>query len=235
MQINRFIRMWLFAIAISLLSTACSGPQSLRLRSEVDSLAAPEARGKTHFVILPGNKEVNEQDLQFLEFKSYVEKVLATRGFSKASSLENGDVVLFLSYGVGPPETQQYSYDVPVWMDSGYYYPYYRRSRFYSGVSAYTQRIESYTTYKRYLVLEAYDMAQYRQEKLVQIWKTSVNSSGTSADLRLVFPYMAAAMQPYIGSNTGHMVSIDIDEQNPLLRELLWPVVQSSPVAVPAK
>ncbi len=235
MQSNRFIRLRMSALAILLLSTACSGPQSLRLQSEVDSLAAPEVQGKTHFVILPGNKEVNEQDLQFLEFKSYVEKVLATRGFSKASSLENGDVVLFLSYGVGSPEAQYYTYDVPLWMDAGYYYPYYRRSRFYSGIPAYSQHIESYTTYKRYLVLEAYDMAQYRQKKLVQLWKTSVSSNGTSDDLRLVFPYMAAAMQAYIGSNTGHMISIYIDEHNPLLRELLWPAAQSSPAAVPAK
>lgn len=234
MQIKRYIGLWFFAVVVSALLAACGGSQLQRFRSEIDALAAPEAQGKTHFVILPGNKEVNVRDLQFLEFKSYVEKVLATRGFTKAGSLDDGDVLLLLNYGVGPPEAQYYTYDVPVWMDAGYYYPYYRRSRFYTGVSAYTQRIESYTTYKRYLVLEAYDMAQYRQNKWVQLWKTSVSSSGTSADLRLVFPYMAAAMQAYIGSNTGHMVSVDVDEQNPLLRDLLWPAAQS-PAAAPEK
>lgn len=226
-----FFWRFVYGIAIVLLLNACSGAQPMRFRSEVDSLAAPEASQKKHFVILPGNKEINEADLQFLEFKAYVERALVSRGFSKATSLKDGDMVLMLSYGVGAPEIRQYSYDVPVWVDSGFYYPYYRRSRFYGGVNTgYTQRVESYTTYKRYLVLEAYDAAPYREQKLLQLWKTNVTSTGNSNDLRLVFPYMVAAMLPYIGTNTGHMINTDIGEFDPLVRGVIMPPAQQSPI-----
>lgn len=209
---------------VSLLLVACATtPQPMQVHSEVDALATSDAEAKRRFVILPGNKDIKEQDLQFIEFKAYVEKVLGNRGFIKADTLQNGDVVLFLSYGVGEPQAYQYSYDVPVWYDMGFY-PYYRRYRFYSGMSAqyYTQRIATYLVYRRYVSLEAYDMAAYlKQQTPQQLWKINVQSQGPSNDLRLTLPYMVAAMQPYIATNTGHMLSVDIDEYNPLLKDLL--------------
>lgn len=216
--------------------TGCS-VQPLQFRSEVDSLAAADAANKKRFVILPGNKDTDEHELQFQEFKAYAEKALSNRGYSKANSLQDGDVVVLLSYGIGSPENHQYSYETPIWGDiGGYYYPY-PRSRFYGympvqGVTGYTQHIESYTTYKRYLLLDAYDMQSYRQQKMVQLWKTSVSSDGTSNDLRLAFPYMVTAMLPYIGTNTGHMIRVDVDEFNPQLRDLLGPF--QPPAAPPA-
>lgn len=221
----------ILVLALFALLTACSTtPRSLQFRTEIDSLAAVgDRRSSMRFVLLPGNPGANDQDLQFIEFKSYIEKILANRGYSKAGSLQDSNVVMFLSYGVGAPEMHQYSYEVPLWNDMGYYYPY-RMSRFNRGyypgygVGGYAQRIESYTTFRRYLLLEACEKEAYlQQQQRRQIWKTSVQSSGASDDLRLVFPYMAAAMQAYIGSNTGHMVTVDIDETDPLVRSLLGP------------
>lgn len=239
MRLNTRLSM-LFAAVMTL--TACaSGPAPMQIRADVDALASEEAKQKQRYVILPGNKDINEQDLQFIEFKNYLEKALASRGFIKAASLQEGNVVIFLSYGIGTPETHHYSYEVPVWGDVGYYYPYSRRSRFYSGfgympmqgITGYAQRVESYTAYTRYALLDAYDMGPYlQQQKLVQLWKTRVESKGTSNDLRLTFPYMVTAMQPYIGTNTEHMVATEVDEFNPLLRDLLG---ISSPPQTPSK
>lgn len=210
-------------LIFSLLLTGCAtAPQPMRIRSDVDALAVNDAQSMRRFVILPGDNGLKEQDLQFIEFKAYVEKVLAKRGFTKADSLQNGDVAVFLSYGVGEPQAYQVSYDVPVWNNMGFY-PYYRRYGFYPSMSPYyTQRIETYMLYKRYLSLEAYDMEAYLQRKTPkQLWKITVQSRGTSNDLRLTMPYMLTAMQPYIGTNTGHMVIVDVDEFNPLLKSLL--------------
>lgn len=64
-------------------------------------------------------------------------------------------------------------------------------------------------------------MAAYLQQKTpVQLWKVSVQSRGQSNDLRLIFPYMVTAMQPYLGTNTGHMLTVIVDETNLLLKDI---------------
>ena len=209
----------------SLLLTACaSTPKLLKISSEIDALATSDAQQKHHFVILSRDKGVREQDLEFIEFKAYVEKALISRGFVKAQTLQEGDLVLFLSYGVSAPQTYQYTYDVPAWYGAWGWgtYPYFMRSWYYPMSPYYIQRFQSLLIYRRYLSLEAYDMAAYLQKKTpIQLWKINVQSQGVSNDLRLVFPYMVAAMQPYLGFNTGHMVTVDIDESNPLLQDIL--------------
>jgi hypothetical protein len=222
---NNYLRAILIGIFCMLLSGCATAPQPLRIRSEVDGLTSVDASLQRRFVILPADTQVNAQDLQFLEFKGYVEKALAQRGFIKVEQMQAGDVVLFLRYGVGDPQMRQYSYDVPIWNDFGYaYYPYARRGRYYPayGVAGYTQHIETYTVYRRYLTLEAYDMASHLQQQTPkQLWKVNVQSQGQSNDLRLVFPYLVTAMQPYLATNTGHMQTVDIDEANSLLRDIM--------------
>lgn len=231
-------RIVLLAITV-LLAAACStAPRPLQFRTEIDSLVANTgSQLNTRFFVLPGNSGINESDLQFIEFKTHIEKVLANRGYSKADSLQDSNVVMFLSYGIGAPEVHQYSYDVPMWNDMGVYYPY-RMSGYYRGfypgfgwgMAGYSQRTESYTTFRRHLALEACEKDAYvQQQQRKQLWKTTVQSSGSSNDLRLVFPYMAAAMQAYIGTNSGHMLAVDIDENNPVVRSLLGPIPPSPP------
>lgn len=221
LQMTKRLRRIALCILLTTLSACASGLRTLQIRADVDALATSEAQSKRRFVLLPGNKDINPRDLQFLEFKGYIEKSLLNRGFIKVEQLQDGDVVLFLNYGTGEPQLQQYSYDVPVMNNFGYY-PYYRPYRYYSGMAyGYTQHIETYTVYKRYLTLEAYDMAAYLQQKTpVQLWKVSVQSRGQSNDLRLIFPYMVAAMQPYLGTNTGHMLTVIVDETNLLLKDI---------------
>lgn len=237
----RFVSLLLRMLAFSalLLMAACATtPRPMQIRAQVDALAVNDANAKHRFVILPANKELNPQDLQFIEFKGYVEKALKNRGYIKTEILSDADVVLFLSYGVGEPQMQQYAYDVPIWDDFGYY-PYSRRYRFYPratyGFMGYTQQIETYTVFRRYLVLEAYDMDAYLNQKTpIQHWKVSVQSLGQSNDLRQVFPYLVTAMQPHMGSNTGHMLTVDIDEFNPLLRDILLGNPNRLPMSSPA-
>ena len=230
---DTYLRALLVIIGCLLLTACATSPKPLQIRSDVDALATSDAQGKHHYVILPGTKDVKEQDLEFIEFKTYVEKALSNRGFNKAATPQDGDVVIFLNYGVSEPQTYQYSYDVPGWYGFGGTYPYFRRSWYYPMSPYYTQRIETYLMYRRFLSLEAYDMEAYLQNKTPkQLWKVYVQSQGLSNDLRLVFPYMVTAMQPYIGSNTGHMVTVDVDELNPLLKSLLFSQPNKGPSPV---
>ena len=69
--------------------------------------------------------------------------------------------------------------------------------------------------------MDAYDVASYKQDqKMNQVWKTNVISTGSSNDLRLVFPYMAIAMKPYIGSNTGRKIEAEILADDPQVIQL---------------
>lgn len=223
-MLTKFSRVCCLSLAWLLLNACSTTQQSLVIRSDIDALATPEAQNKRHFVIVPAKKDINPLDLQFLEFKGYVEKALQQRGFVKVDELQQGDIIVYLNYGVGEPLTQQYTYDVPIWNDY-VYYPYSRRFGLYPrmsyGIAGYTQRVETYKVYKRYLTLEAYDMAAHlNQQAAKQLWKISAQSLGQSNDLRFVFPYMVTAMQPYLGNNSGHMLTVDIDEFNPILRDI---------------
>ena len=88
-------RVILLIVGVFLLTACASSPKPLEIRSDVDALATSDAQSKRHFVIFPANKEIKQQDLEFIEFKTYVEKVLSKRGFVKANTPQDGDVVSY--------------------------------------------------------------------------------------------------------------------------------------------
>ena len=208
------------------------GCASTRLAVSVDSLASPTAESKKKYVLLSDSRDIDANNLQFQEFSNYIEQVLHERGFVKQAKLQNADLAIFLSYAVSAPQTQQYSYSVPTWGQTGV-----SSSRTYGTVSSYggvanftgttnytptygvtgsTTHSGTNTTYTRSLTLTAYDAHVYlTNQKMNQIWVTSVSSTGTSEDLRLVFPYMASAMKPYLGTNTGKRINVQIPSDDP--------------------
>ena len=55
---------------------------------------------------------------------------------------------------------------------------------------------------------------------MVQLWTTTVTSTGSSGDLRRVFPALAAAAKPYIGTNTGQIVEVELPENGKAMMEI---------------
>ena len=226
----------MLAVCAALLS-GCIAVQPKQFHSSIDSLAKPKATEKKRYVLLPGGKDVNVGDLQFQEFASYIDKILIERGFIKAPTFQEADVVIFLAYAIGDPQTYQYTYSLPTFGQTGISsantygtVSSYGNSATYSGtttytptygVTGYTTRIASDTAYTRFVSLDAYDIATYvRENKLNQVWKTSVVSTGASNDLRLVMPYMVAAMKPYFGLNIGQKIEVNILENEPIIQRL---------------
>jgi hypothetical protein len=186
---------------------------------------------------LPGNKDVSADDLQFREYASYLELALAERGFKKAADIKEADAVVFLAYGIGDPKTNYYSYSMPVWGQTGVSGAYtsgnlnlYGNSATYSqsttyiptyGVTGYTSNLASHTTYTRYIFVDAIDNLAFKQtQKMLPIWKTSVFSTGSSGDLRRVFPVMVAAMKSYLGANTKQSITVNLDENDPEVQKI---------------
>lgn len=235
MILPRNIILWFILIA-SLLA-GCASVRPTYYQSNVDSLAQDDATTKKRYFLVPGNKDVEMSDLQFKEYAAYVDKVLAEKGFIKVSSAPEAEVVIFLSYAIGDPQTHQYSYSLPVWGQTGVSSAstygtasVYGNSAAYNGtttyspsygVTGYATRVGSITTYTRFLLLDAYDEATYKREKkMSEVWKTTVVSVGTSNDLRLIFPYMAASMEPYMGTSTGQKVLVQLRANDPAVQAL---------------
>lgn len=224
-----------FLIAVLALLQACAvGPQ---FHVNVDSISAPEAVTKTKYFLLPGVKDVEVGDLQYREYAAYVERALMSKGYSKASSFTDADIAIFLGYGIGDPDTRQFTYSLPTYGQTGVSSANtygtvntYGNTATYSGTTTYTPtygvtgsttHTGTQTTYFRYMWLDAVDLDEYRKtEKEIQLWKTTVTSTGSSGDLRQVFPILVAASKPHIGSNTGKKVKVILSEGDKRVTEI---------------
>lgn len=135
----------LFFFMIAVLSGCATVRPQRQYHVEVDSLAAPTAREKHTYLLLPGNEGITWDDLQFQEYALYVMRVLNSQGFISADKAEDADVAIVLSYGIGDPKTRQYSYALPVWGETGVSSSHtygtataYGNSAYYSGTTTYT-------------------------------------------------------------------------------------------------
>ena len=226
---------FVFILMLILLMAGCASVPKYHVN--VDSLQAPDTDNRKSFILLPGNKNTSANDLQFKEYAAYINRALISRGFVPAESIETAQLAIFVVYGIGDPKQHQYSYSLPVWGQTGVSssttygtlstygnYGTYSGTTTYNptyGITGYTSHVGTYTTYFRFLVLDALDLSEYKKSKKeVQLWKTTVTSTGSSGDPRRVFPVMVAASKPYTATNSGHQINIEIYENDPNIREI---------------
>ncbi|MEI7541734.1 MAG: hypothetical protein WCJ94_00570 [bacterium] len=205
---------------------------------QIDSISDMTAVSSKIYQILPGNKDISATDLQFKEFAGLLVKTMSMQGFVLASAAKHAELEIYLSYGVGDPETHTYSYSTPVWGQTGV--DIYTQSsqtnnsdntgtNQYSitsvqpqyGVTGFASQIGEYTSYKKYIIIDAFNAKNGKPgEKLQEVWKTSIAASGRIKELRKIFPALLAASVKYIGTNTGEEVSVDIPEDSELIKQI---------------
>jgi hypothetical protein len=211
---------------LMIIMQACAGIP--RYVVDVDSINSPGDGTKNRYVLLPGEKDVNSENLQFKEYAAYVDRALSAKGLVKANDFNDANIAIYLSYGIGDPKEHQYVYSFPVWGQTGFYSSY----RYVKNADSDTYRtIVTYTptygivdsdihtatiiTYQRFLILDALDLdASRTTEKKVQLWQTTVTSIGSNGDLRLAFPIMLGAAKEYIGTNTGKKMKVTLFEND---------------------
>jgi hypothetical protein len=222
----------LFALALAL-ALILSGCQATApsFNVNVDSISVPASNELKRYILLPNNEGVNVDNLQFQEYAGYVERALTDQGFVKATDFDDANVAIFVGYGIGDPQTNQYTYSIPTWGKTGVsssntnstvnaygntatinstttYTPTY-------GITGSTTGTRVSTTYTRFLFVSALDLNQYKiNGQTKQIWKTSVISTGSSGDLRQVLPILVAASKTYLSKNTGKMINVSIKEED---------------------
>jgi hypothetical protein len=222
----------IFAVLSAMaLVSSCTTTKTFRV--QVDSIGSNVYGAEKTYIAVPTDQEVSADDLRFREYAGYLQKILAEKGYREVASSEEANIIVYLTYGVGDPETHTYAYSVPVYGQIGVTvtpghpmpppspgmppsrppFPHY--SPIYGIIGSKTE-YENYTTYFRYCKIEAFDLKSLRetnQEK--QLWSTIITSRGSSDDLRYAMPYMLAAAKDYIGVNTGTKIEVTIDEKDP--------------------
>jgi hypothetical protein len=231
---NRIFNISIISICMIILISCATN----RVAVSVNSLAEPDSFQKNRYVILSNMEGVDSSDLQFKEYSGYIDNILNEKGFTKASSPDDAQIVIFLAYGMGGPDAHQQTYSSPVFGQTGVsssttygtvssnrggtatysgttnYTPTY-------GVTGFTEHVKTRITFTKGIILEAIDVSTFKNEKkMVPVWKVYVMSIGSSNDLRLMFPFMAVAMKPYIGINTGKQVIVGIPENDPQVLQL---------------
>ena len=172
-------------VSILVLCAGCATMGEPEFNVNVDSLAVPAAQARRTYVLLPGNESVTWEDLQFQEYAAYVMRVLNAQGFIAAEKADDADLAVILSYGIGDPQTQQYTYSLPVWGKTGVSSSQtygtataYGNSATYSGTTTYTPsygitgystQTGSVTTYFRHAQITGYDFKEFRAADVVKL------------------------------------------------------------------
>jgi hypothetical protein len=90
-----------------------------RFQIDVDSISTPAANEKKRYLLLPGNKNIPHDDLQYFEFTRYIEKAMGEKGFARVGTPEESEVIVFFTYGIGNAEKYLSSYTIPHFGQTG--------------------------------------------------------------------------------------------------------------------
>ena len=221
---------------LSILLNSC-GPKGInyyargnsRYVIKVDSYGSYDLKDKT-FIVASGMNNVSDDDLKFKEFSSIVNKALVRQGAIKASNINNADILILVRYGISDPNTYQEIITTPIIGKTGvassttkYGYTLYGNlasqttNSYNYGVTGSYNTAVNHTDYTRYCTLNAYDVKSKSDNV---IWKTNINSTGSSGDLRKVFKYLINGSMDLYGVNTGEVYNINVntsDNLDPLL------------------
>lgn len=218
-------RYTLIFVALGLGSCGLGPP---RFNVMVNSIADSSIQQRSSYVLLSGDEDVSESSLEFKEYAGFVHRALRSQGFVEAEDQSQAETAIFLTYGIGDPETRAYTYSVPTWGQTGIAssttygtvstyggYGSYSGTTTYTptyGITGYSSRVGYSTTYFRFAEITAFDIHSFQGPESSPAWKTTIGSVGSSGDLRRVFPVMVGAAMQYLGSNTGQIVEVNLRE-----------------------
>lgn len=208
-----------------------------KVQIRVDSLASSTARSKVAFYVMPGMPNLQPEELEFREFKYQAEQALLYEGFTMSADASSAEIAIFLSYGIGQPQVHYETITSPTFglVPDGSYSvntqsqtfgnTTYSSSSVHQGqhlaVTGYETQVRTRVRYDRFLTLSAIDVAYYKATgKIGEVWRTTVTSTGSSDDLRRIFPVMMAAAMRRFAITTRGKVDVEIREHHPRARFL---------------
>lgn len=211
-------------LAFFCLGACASGP---KYNVNTSSLASPDVSNYKTYELWPADNTVQANDLQFIEYTTYIERAFAAKGFERVDFDEEPEIVVLVGYGIGEPKEHSRTYSIPTFGQTGVSssrttgtattnvygsssyatgYTNYNQTTTYTptyGITGYATGQQNYTTFTRHISLSGY-FADF--EVPSDVWKpafeTTITSTGSSGDLRHVFPIMVAAAADKIATST---------------------------------
>jgi hypothetical protein len=199
-----------------LLSASC---QSSLYKIDIDAVSKTDFQAGQTFTLQTSGE--NKDPLLKGQFEDYIVRGLTKKGFTQSESSVS-DIVIHLDYMVSDPYAVEYSYNSPIFGQIGFYTSHSHghvdsSSGFHSvhttykphyGVTGYVTRTGSYTHYTRSFSIEALAYGSASPEDI--LWRTTAKSSGSSDDLRKVFPMLVVGCWEVFGEDTGGVRRIDL-------------------------
>ena len=226
----------LLAIGLFLFVAACATGPTYNVATS--GLASPKISQAQTYTLWPMNEGVQPSDLQFQEYSAYVARALNSRGFNMAQEDETPDMVVLLGYVIGEPEKHVQSYNIPIFGQTGIAsstttgtantnvygtssyatgITNYNQTTTYTpsyGITGYNSGVQTFTTFTRFIMLSA-AFFDAESEDWEPAFETTITSTGSSGDLRQVFPVMVAAAAEKIALNTGQAEMVSLGESDP--------------------
>ena len=160
---------------------------------------------RSTFVISPTKKTLPKSDPEFLEYSSYLTRVLSQKGYRPVKAGQAADFEVALDYGISNVATK---------LEAS------------SGIGVETTVVNhkpvtysypaTFQRYSRFVQVDAFDLKAYRSSKQwKQAWTTKMLSEGYTKDMRIIVPRMLAAGYNYLGHDSGRVHCVGVNETDP--------------------
>ena len=150
-------------------------------------------------MLLPCDRGAVSDEKAFAGFGLEVKRALKGLAYTEMPSIDEADIAVLLSYGLGEPGAAC----VPVTRPAAGL-PYALVAARGTGRSGLAPRgtLSGGTVYRRYLMLLAVESGPYRAGKVVPVWKAVAESRGYLSNMEVIFPALLASVTPFIGRTT---------------------------------
>ena len=218
--------LWNLSLGAGLLLGGCGSVYNVSVNS-FDDLGS---NGLRKYYVLPGNPGVTEDDFEFFEAKDYLGRLLQTKGFQPTETLASAETAIFISYGLGQPQTFTSTYSVPIYGQTSAGGPTNYNIVTYgtngpqvatgtiwqqptNGVVGQQTQTTSTTVIPKWVRIEAIDIAEYKRTGHAKsIWVAVAVTSDNSPDLRRELPVLIASARDYIARSSGQVMSFGIND-----------------------
>jgi hypothetical protein len=224
-------------ILVALFLVGC-GP---KIAVRIDSIVAQgTVLQEKNYILHSGMKGTSVDDLYFREYGKYFLEVLKRNGYRQVNQPEDADLAIYFSYGITGGMEIHYTYTRPVYAIVGGETVDIRETETdaagrkvkttktvtipsTSRVVGVETRRESYTVFTAHAVLQAEEIHGTEGQtgnSMEALWKTTITTTSKLDDLRRIMPIMAAASVPYLGKNTGEIVTVELRDGDAQVLEM---------------
>ncbi|KPK14272.1 MAG: hypothetical protein AMK69_29185 [Nitrospira bacterium SG8_3] len=218
-------------ILVALFLVGCSPKIAVRIDSIVAQGTVLQGR---NYILYSGMTGTSVDDLYFREYGTYFLEVLKRNGYRQVNQPEDADLAIYFSYGITGGTEVHYTYTRPVYAIVGGETVDIRETETdaaggkikttktvtipsTSRVVGVETRRESYTVFTAHAVLEAKEIHGTKAQtdnSMQTLWQTTITTTSKLDDLRRIMPVMAAASVPFVGKNTGEIVTVKLRDRD---------------------